>query len=284
MNLDFILQWIFPNLKNGTHTLSVFATTSEAEKLIGRTNFELKKNPSESFEIISITKDFRKSGETYFHNYLEKIVELKPDDKVLDVGCSIGRLAMVLRKYLDYRGSYNGLDITPAAINWCKENITPKYSNFHFTLADLYNRSYNRYGKYKASEYKFPYTNISFDFVNLWSVFTHLLEKDLENYVSEISRVLKKGGKCLISFFLLNDESLKLIKENKSTMPFVHELGACRVLRKENPEFAIAYDEDFIRNVYKKNGLEIMEPIYYGNWCGRKTTFTSQDFVFAIKK
>lgn len=81
------------------------------------------------------------------------------------------------------------------------KNITPKYPNFNFQLADIYNKMYNPQGKYKASDYKFPYANETFDFVFLTSVFTHLLPQDMERYLSEIARVLKKNGRCFITFF-----------------------------------------------------------------------------------
>jgi len=40
---------------------------------------------------------------------------------------------------------------------------------------------------------------------------------DMENYLKEISRVLKPGGRCFITYFLLNNESEKLIKTGKSS-------------------------------------------------------------------
>ena len=55
----------------------------------------------------------------------------------------------------------------------------------------------------------FPCADNSFDLVFLTSVFTHMFAGDVENYLSEISRVLKPGGKCLITWFLLDEVSRK---------------------------------------------------------------------------
>jgi len=107
----------------------------------------------------------------------------------------------------------------------------------------------------------------------------------MENYFSEISRVLKKGGKALITYYLLNEESLKLIESNKGSCAFIHKFGVFRALNKKNPERGIAYDEDFVKILYEKNGLQIKEPIYYGGWCGRKNfNDKTQDIIIAIRE
>ena len=82
---------------------------------------------------------------------------LKPDERVLDAGCGIGRIAVPLTEYLDESGGYEGFDIAPEGIAWCRENITPRYPNFRFQVADIYNKSYNPEGSQKADEYEFPY-------------------------------------------------------------------------------------------------------------------------------
>ena len=40
------------------------------------------------------------------------------------------------------------------------------------------------------------------------SVFTHMRRREVANYLSEISRVLKPNGKCYITYFLINEETL----------------------------------------------------------------------------
>ncbi len=227
--------------------------------------------------------DFKKTGEGYLQHFM-KIGGLQPNEKVLDVGCGIGRVAVPLTKYLRDEGRYEGFDIVAAGINWCKKKITPRYPNFHFRLVDVYNKMYNPKGKYKAREYKFPYANESFDFIFLTSVFTHMRPQDMENYFFEIARVMKKDGRCLISFFLLNAESLKLIDAELNRRPFKYNFGEYRTINKNIPESMIAYDDIFIRRIYKKSGLRIREPIYYGSWCGRKKFLSDQDIIIATKK
>ena len=225
---------------------------------------------------------FKKDGEMFLRFFIE-LCDLKPNEKILDVGCGIGRKAIPLTKYLDENGRYEGFDIVKVGIDWSRKRISTRYPNFHFQLADVFNKRYNPKGKYKASEYRFPFENESFDFVFLASVFTHMLPGDVENYFSEISRVLKIGGRCLITFFLLTNKSLALIDAKKSTLDFKYEMRKHRTINANVPEDAICYDETFILSLYEKYGLEINEPIHYGSWCGRKDFLTLQDIVIATK-
>jgi ubiquinone/menaquinone biosynthesis C-methylase UbiE len=109
-----------------------------------------------------------------------------------------------------------------------------------------------------------------------------MLPKDMENYLFEISRVLKKNGRCLITFFLLNDESLKLIKLSRSSLDFKYFYKNYGIVNENIPEAAIAYEEKFIRKLYRKCGLNIRS-IYYGSWCGRKNFLSYQDIIIAFK-
>jgi ubiquinone/menaquinone biosynthesis C-methylase UbiE len=227
--------------------------------------------------------NFKKVGEHFLKHFIE-LGNLKPGEKVLDVGCGVGRMAVPLAKYLDKNGSYEGFDIVAEGITWCTEKISHEYPNFHFQLADVYNKNYNPNGKYKAAEYKFPFENESFDFVFLTSVFTHMLPADMENYFSEIARVLKRGGRSLITFFLLNKESLELINAGKSTQDFKYQLEGYTTKDMNTPEAAVAYNEEFIYKIYEKYGLKLTEPIRYGSWCGRKDFLSYQDIVIASKK
>lgn len=243
--------------------------------------------PKRLRRLVGGEKGFDKIREEFLRYFID-LCGLKPNEKVLDVGCGIGRVACSLTTYLDRQGSYEGFDIVKEAIDWDNKMIASKFPNFHFRLADIYNKNYNPKGKCKPSEYKFPYENESFDFVFLISVFTHMLPQDMENYISEIVRVLKTGGRCLITFFLLNATSMKLIKAKLSAFDFQYEFEGYRTVSRRVPECAIAFDEGFIRELYGRYRLSIVEPIRYGAWSGRKNILsqqdTKQDIIIAVKK
>jgi SAM-dependent methyltransferase len=223
---------------------------------------------------------FRETGDEFFRYFVE-LCNLKPDERVLDVGCGTGRMARPLTRYLK-GGSYDGLEIVAPSVRWCRKAYR-RYTGFRFHHADLLNKEYNPAGAVRPSEYCFPFANTSFDFVLLTSVFTHMLRRDVENYLSEIARILKPGGRCLITFFLLNQDSRKLIREKASIHDFRYELPGCFVKREDVPEAAVAYEEGAIRALYSRHGLLIAEPIRYGWWCGREGGLSKQDIIIAGK-
>lgn len=228
-------------------------------------------------------REFKQNGAEFLRYYVD-LCGLRPDEKMLDVGSGIGRKTLPLVDYLNERGSYDGLELVKSGVDWCTEKYTHHYSNFRFHLIDVYNELYNPQGKYKATEYRFPFPSEQFDFVVLNSVFTHMVAEEVDHYLGEIVRVLKTGGRCLISFFLLNEESLALIARGKSTIDLRHELGPARVMSRERPELAIGFEEDYVTCVYEQLGLEIKRPIYYGSWCGRSEYLSYQDLIVALKK
>ncbi len=238
--------------------------------------------PPRKFRLHTGPAEFTAVGKAWVQQFVA-YGELKPQEKVLDVGCGVGRVAAALTSYLDSAGSYEGFDMYAKGVAWCHRHITPKFPNFHFQLTDIYNGLYNKRGKFRANEYKFPYDDRSFDFVFLMSVFTHMVPQDMEHYFSEIARVLKKTGRCFITFFLLNDESRALIEAKASTYNFEHKCDGYQTIDKAEPETAVAYEEKDIRTLYEKTGFDIVTPIHYGSWCGRKETMF-QDFVVARKK
>lgn len=226
--------------------------------------------------------DFVKIGNEFLQSFI-KIGGLKNTDRVLDVGCGIGRMALPLSNYLTNEGSYEGFDIVPKGISWCTKNISSNFPNFNFQLADIYNKAYHPDGKSNPADYKFPFKKESFDFIFLTSVFTHMLPSDVENYLSEISRVLKKDGVCFITYFILNKKSLNDIDEKKSFFSFKHKHGDCYLDDESAPENAIAYNEDYLNNIYLKNSLNITQPLHFGTWSDQKENSNFQDIVVATK-
>lgn len=205
---------------------------------------------------------------------------LLPHHHVLEIGSGNGKNARALTSYLR-DGRYEGFDIVARGVDWCRANITPRFGQFRFQHANVYNRTYNPTAQCWASDYRFPYAENSFDLVFLSSVFTHMLPDDLRNYVREIRRVLKPGGKCFASFFLLNAESLEAMATPQTGREFPYEHDAtCRVADRDWPEDAVAYDEHFVRGLFEKQGLGVAE-VVFGSWCRGEAN--GQDHVWVSK-
>ncbi len=239
-------------------------------------------NVEDMFDGSQSLKMFKSVGEDFFKTYRDTC-GLRPDDKVLDVGSGNGRMALPLTQFLNQDGAYNGIEIVKAGVDWCSAKITPRFPNFNFQQIDVYNKHYNPGVKFPAFGIQIrPLPDESFTFAVLTSVFTHMPPADLENYLSEVSRVLKTGGRCLITYFLLNEESIRLIETGHSKVDFRYVYENYRTLTRDVPEHAIGFEESWIRQLYEKYHLKI-ERIDYGFWCARKNPVSFQDMVFATK-
>ena len=228
--------------------------------------------------------DFKEAGARFLRAAVD--AGLEPHDRVLDLGCGVGRFAVALSEYLDDRGRYVGLDTSRQSITVCNEWIASKLPQFTFVWADVFNTNYNRSAEAKAAQYRFPFDDDAFDFVFSNSLFTHLVPDDARNYFHEIGRVLKPGGRTVNTIFLLNEESLALVEGGESRQGVLHQFGdLARVKRPDTPEAWIAFDEDFVRQAHDEAGLRI-EGVRYGAWSGREASgpgFGKKDIIVAQK-
>jgi len=226
-------------------------------------------------------EDYISVGENFVNYFLINHARLQPHESVLDIGSGIGQKARPLSRYLTNR--YDGFEIMADAVEWCQRAYA-SLPAFNFQPADIFSVHYNPTGKLRAGEYVFPYQSQSFDLVLLSSVFTHMLPLDVAHYFNEIARVLKTGGRCVATYFLLNHESLEGIahQQNVVKAPYKWSEG-CFVADQKSPETTVFHDESRIRELYAHNGLSIVE-ITFGYWSGRKDLVRSlQDVVIAIK-
>ena len=210
---------------------------------------------------------------------------VKHGDNIMDLGCGVGHVAVPVLEGLNDSIKYEGLDVIKESVDWCTKNISSRFQNSNFTHIDVYNTYYNPEGNISGHEYQLPFETSTFDFIWLKSVFTHMRPHELTNYLAEISRVLKSGGKCLATYFLLDGESRRLVQLAKSKINFSYEVEGCLTTNPRIPEDAIAYDAETIKQLYVEHGLYI-DDIRLGEWCSRGNigqTITIQDIVVGRK-
>jgi len=105
---------------------------------------------------------------------------LKPYMSIVDYGCGSGRLAQALP--IEYNLNYIGIDIIDDLLNYAR---TKSPLNYKFI---------------RHRELSIPLESESIDMICAFSLFTHLLHEESYIYIEDMKRVLKKGGKLILSF------------------------------------------------------------------------------------
>jgi len=122
---------------------------------------------------------------------------LQKSDYVIDVGCGSGRLAKPLSEYLT--GKYLGIDVVQQLIDYARKLV--KKPGWRFEM---------------VQGLKIPEANEQADVVCFFSVLTHLLHEESFVYLTEAKRVLKPGGKIVLSFLDFRIEGHWDIFENNN--------------------------------------------------------------------
>jgi SAM-dependent methyltransferase len=97
---------------------------------------------------------------------------------VLDFGCGCGR---VLRYWSDHDGPVHGSDRDGPAVQWCRRNLPFARLERNGLAPPL------------------PYADETFDLVYALSVFTHLTEELQTAWRDDLHRVLRPGGRVLLT-------------------------------------------------------------------------------------
>jgi demethylmenaquinone methyltransferase/2-methoxy-6-polyprenyl-1,4-benzoquinol methylase/phosphoethanolamine N-methyltransferase len=124
----------------------------------------------------------------------EKLIELAapaPGEKVLDVGCGTGALALALKSRVG-TGEVHGIDASPEMIGVAKEKAAKAGSAIDFRVALIE---------------AIPFPDATLDLVTS-SLMLHHLPDDLKRTgLAEIRRVLKPGGRFLAVDFAVQSHS-----------------------------------------------------------------------------
>lgn len=181
---------------------------------------------------------------------------LGPHASVLDVGCGCGRLARALLNAPI--GSYIGFDRHRGMVDWSSQEITSRDPRFRFDFFDLksvYRVWDEQAGSIDVETFRFPYADAAFDSVILASVLTHMSPAETRHYLGELARVMRPGGKALLSIFLsptrnteVHDDginvfhSLPAFLADVRALPFEARLSGLRFLPGVSASEALSLD------------------------------------------
>ena len=209
---------------------------------------------------------FAAIGKRYLQ-LLQETCGLNPSSRMLDMGCGIGRISVHFAPYLKDAGCYTGTDIVPEAIEWAQSVFAP-LPHFEFIHSNIHNPFYNPAGTEQASRYRFPSEDNSYDVVLLTSVFTHMLPKDVANYLRELARCTAQGGKILATAYLINDQAKSQMRAGHANRKFLRCGLWHYAPNRKNQEACMGLSEKWMLRSLRSAGLKLDRPIDYGSWSG----------------
>ena len=84
--------------------------------------------------------------------------------------------------------------------------------------------------------------------------------------------MLAPGGRCFITYFLLNDVSRDLIQQQRSDKAFIHQDEGYLTTNPADPKEAIAYAELEILQLYAQYHLDVAPPSIMGHGVAVQST------------
>lgn len=224
--------------------------------------------------------------QTLIYQHLHK----KSGANILDIGCGTGLLGISAEPYVSHNGSYTGIDVMKKDIDFCKSNYP--FDNYRFIHHNVANPTY---AKDQPDEHMtWPLENSSFDMLTALSVWTHLSEKDALFYFEEVERVLVKGGKAIITCFLLNDyyqaslsnRSNRRGRFNATTQDhWIFDVSAYgsdnwfTTKWTKSPEDAIACTEVGLNKMIKQTSLKLIK-FLPGSWREKPGVYFQDVLIF----
>ncbi len=190
----------------------------------------------------------------------------RPDaiEHVLDIGSGLGRFALPLAQVLPERGRYEGLDVAPAYVEWCRDGLglDPR---FRFHLAPVRNSQYNPEGARRPRWYRLPWPADHFSHVVACSLFTHLSGPEAKRYVQQSARVLRPGGLLFATFFLVDGASQALIEAEDTYPVFAHRTRWGYTVDKSSLGRGTAFHRDWLLDTIERSGLQVLA-VEEGAW------------------
>lgn len=173
-------------------------------------------------------------GRSKIDKELIKVIKKIPaSSKVLDLGCGTGDQLKILKKYnLDYYG----IDPAPSMVDIARKRVA-SHDKIQNGIAQ-----------------NIPFSDNSFDLVIMIEVVRYLDLKDINKSFSEVSRVLKPGGKIFCTFV------------NKWSLDFFYLFQNLRkIFKRNNYDTKNPYCEFFtpnkVKRLYEINNFKNIEII-----------------------
>ncbi len=179
-----------------------------------------------------------KESAQWILNFYIKHKNREPET-ILDWGCGPGRIIRHLPGLLSPSSKIYGTDYNAKSIEWCKNNLKGIDFNKNSIEALL------------------PYNDNHFDFIFGISIFTHLSEQKHNEWIEELTRILKPGGLMMFTTHG-NDFKRKLNKQERD----IFDSGNIVVrgnVKEGHRTYTAYHPEKYLERLFTGHGLKVVE-------------------------
>jgi SAM-dependent methyltransferase len=172
-------------------------------------------------------------------------------ESVFDFGCGCGLIARQLLTQNPRPKRYVGIDLNPAMIHWCQNNLSAFDPAFQFHHHDIWNLGLGP-DNTRQSTAAFPVDATEFSLVV--AQFTHLYPDQTKFYLGEIARILTDDGIARTTWFLFD----------RLTFPMMCDSQVALFINETDPSNAVIYDWRWLLATLEKHGFRIAHTVAPG--------------------
>jgi ubiquinone/menaquinone biosynthesis C-methylase UbiE len=141
---------------------------------------------------------FSRGNEDALRQMIADLIRYQPGEKVLDVGCGTGSLALVAKERVDDSGSVQGIHPGPRQIARARSKAVRRGLSVDFRLGVIE---------------RLPFPDQTFDLVQSTFMIDHVPSDLQRQGFREIARVLKPRGRLFVLITSSLDDLIPLMKE-----------------------------------------------------------------------
>lgn len=212
--------------------------------------------------------DYIEVGDAWL-GLLRSLALVRPDERVLEVGCGAGMIARPLERHLGPGARYVGVDDDETAVGWCRAAYRDR-PDFSFELvADL-----------GAPELELPFLEQTFDVVVMHGTLARLEPDAVAARVRESRRLLIDDGRLFATAYLLDETAREALAGGRAAIAFADAGQAAGAQAEHHGEAVHAIDEEWLLDRVAEAGFKTVG-IRHGSWTPRTDTKAFPDILVA---
>jgi len=226
-------------------------------------------------KIGSFDEEHFKANSVGFFKEIASRLRVSRDASVLDLGCGCGRMAIPFVDFLRH-GRFYGCDVWDAGVAWCNENLTSTGNAAFYVQSAENNYYFEQFNSEKKNNFKLGWLpDGALDASYAISVFTHLIQEDVESYLNEIARGTKAGGLGYFTFFII-DKYFWAYRERTGNHMAVKPSADGRHYAYEGQDFFGGYTMGTLLRIFDAAGWDVVS-FELGSWAEKPGSRNYQD-------